>query len=110
MPVCLEDLKDEGLGYVEFKKDKGKIVLDINDPPVGQHWALLHEIIHLALMKLEEKGIQVNNTEEFVTYLTGALFPMLAVSGLWNGVSRQEVLEFIEELERAEEEEEANNA
>jgi hypothetical protein len=84
----------DGLGY--FDQRTGEIVINADLDPVGKHHILLHEMIHLAVEKCKQGGlIKRAPSENVVTYLTGALFPMLALSNLWNGVSPEEAEKFI---------------
>ena len=104
LPVIEKDFSQEEelkntLGY--FDERTGEIGINIKLDPVGKHHILLHEMIHLAIGKLKQGNfINEDPSEKFVTYLTGALFPMLAMSNLWNGVSPEEAYEFIMNYEK----------
>jgi len=83
----------DALGY--FDPKTGEIAINSSQHPVGKHHILLHEPIHIAIEKIKQTGlIKRSPSERFVTYLTGALFPILAVSGLWTGVTPEEAAEF----------------
>ncbi|MBY9077260.1 hypothetical protein KIH86_03565 [Paenibacillus sp. HN-1] len=92
LPVKQMDLKGEGLGW--FDPNTGEIAIEQGLDPVGKHHILFHEMIHLAAEKIEQAGLASPPSEEFVTYLTGALFPMIVMSGLWDGVKPEEAAEF----------------
>ena len=96
LPVVQRALNGN-LGY--FDPKTGEIGIEVNQHPVGKHHVLLHEMLHLAILKIKQGGlIKRAPSEAFVTYLTGALFPMLAISGLWNGVTPTEAEEFLLEF------------
>lgn len=93
LPVIQKELSGN-LGY--FDPKLCEIGIEVNQHPVGKHHILLHEMLHLAVLKLKQGGlIKKAPSEEFITYLTGALFPMLAISGLWDGVTPAETEEFL---------------
>lgn len=90
-----EAMLKNGLGCTDLGKQV--IVIHQDQPSVGKHHVLFHELIHLACEKLKAAGIVKRQpSEQFVSYLAGALFPMLALSGLWNGVSPEQAREFLE--------------
>jgi Zn-dependent peptidase ImmA (M78 family) len=92
MPVVEASLR-EGMGY--FSPKLFRIVINSNQPHAGKHWTLLHELIHVASEKLKQgKIVKRQPSEEYVTNLAGALFPMLVYSGLWKGLTRKELDEF----------------
>jgi hypothetical protein len=73
-----------------------EIVLKQKQPKAGKHLILLHEMIHLAAEQMKASGIIKRQPDEkFVENVAGTVFPMLALSGLWKGVSPAEVKRFI---------------
>lgn len=98
----------EPMGMTEFQDTGSQIVIRRDLPKVGKHHILFHEMVHLAVEKLKqgnfgieflgEAGEPSEDEELFVELLSGALFPMLVSSGLWNGVSREEFMEFYTSL------------
>lgn len=91
--ITEKELPKGKLGY--FDPSIPEIAIESRQPEVGKHHILLHEMIHLAVEKLKQgEFIKRAPSEAFVSYLTGALFPMLAMSGLWNGVTPEEAEEF----------------
>lgn len=94
IPIILNNDNMEQLGYLDTKE--WNITIKNDQPKTGKHLILLHEIIHLAAEHLKQVGlIKRQPDEKFVTYLAGTIFPMLALSGLWNGVSTEEVNELL---------------
>lgn len=98
--VFEEELYDKKLGCLDT--GQGVILIEKNQPEVGKHLILLHEIIHLVAEILKEKGVLENKPDEnFVKHCAGVLFPILAFSGIWNGVTRDECKKFIfEQIDR----------
>lgn len=93
LPVVEKSLSGK-LGY--FDRKTGEIGIEVDQHPVGKHHILLHEMLHLAAEKVKQTGlVKRQPSESFITYLTGALFPMLAMSDLWNGVTPKEAFDFI---------------
>lgn len=87
-----------GLGY--FDPSTGEIAIEADQPEVGKHIILLHEMMHLAAEKMKQAGVcKRQPSEAFIENMAGTLFPMLALSGLWVGVTPEEVIRFYEEGE-----------
>jgi len=86
----------DGLGCLDTRDGHEAILINTEQPKVGKHIILLHELIHLALEHLkDEKVIRRQPSELVVTNLAGSLFSLLAANGLWNGVTLEELEEFI---------------
>lgn len=87
------------MGY--FDRKTVEVCIHEDQPHAGKHLILLHEMMHLACEKMKQAGIAKRQpSEEFIENLAGTLFRMLALSGLWNGVTTEEVMAFYED-ERA---------
>lgn len=90
LPV-VEERVNGALGYTSNEH----IAIERDQHPVGKHHILFHEMVHVACEKLKAAGlVKRQPSEEFVSNLAGALWPMLAASGLWNGVEPGEALEW----------------
>ena len=75
-----------------------EISIEVDQPLAGKHLILLHEMIHMVAEYLKDQGlISRQPDEKFVTYLAGTLFPMLVLSGLWKGVTKEELERFLRE-------------
>lgn len=91
----IEKKMKDCLGCCNLRKEV--IYINSDQHPVGKHCILFHEMIHIAAEKLKMSGlVKRQPSEEFVTNLTGTLFLMLALSGLWNGVTPKEARELLE--------------
>ena len=89
----VEEYLDGALGCTDF--GEGVIYIEKDQPKVGKHLILLHEAIHVACEKLIEAGIiKRQPKEQFVTYLAGTLFGILAGSGLWSRIHPDEAFSF----------------
>lgn len=96
-------------GCVEFSTKRSRIAIRSDLPKAGKHHILFHEMVHLAVEKLKQGKFGISFLDEaegvgddeelFVELLSGALFPMIACSGLWNGVTPEEFMEFFEAQE-----------
>jgi hypothetical protein len=94
MPVYERAMR-EGMGY--FSPKNFHIVINERQHPAGKHWTLFHELIHVASEKLKQgKIVKRQPSEEYVTNLAGALFPMLVYSGLWKRLTKKELDEFLQ--------------
>ncbi len=90
----IEKEAGDSLGCCNLKKEV--IYVNSEQHPVGKHLILFHEMIHIAVEKIKMSGlVKRQPSEEFVTNLAGTLFLMLAMSGLWNGVTPEETQEFL---------------
>lgn len=79
-----------------------RIFVRPDQPKVGQHQVLLHEIIHCVEQNMLEAGLLTKAlTEEFITEFAGGLLPILALSGLWPGLTRDELEAFYGVMEIA---------
>jgi len=86
-----------------YDRGRDRILIEVNQHPAGKHEILLHEMIHVVCEKIKAAGLAKRQpSEEFITYLAGGLFPMLACSGLWNGVSPEEAMQWVMEEEEDE--------
>jgi Zn-dependent peptidase ImmA (M78 family) len=93
IPIVQKPLKGK-LGYLDI--EKYEIVINADQPEAGKQLILLHELIHLIAEHLkDEKLINRQPDEKFVTYLAGHLFPILVESGLWNTISKRSLRKFL---------------
>lgn len=87
--------KPDGLGCLDM--ERGRICIRPGQPKVGVHQVLLHEIIHAVEQNMLAVGaLDGDLPEEFVREFAGGLLPILALSGLWPGLTRDEIEEFYE--------------
>jgi Zn-dependent peptidase ImmA (M78 family) len=88
------------LGY--FDKKNLEICINSDLHPVDKHLILLHEMIHVAAEKFKISGMAIRQpSEKYVANLAGTLFLMLAMSGLWSGVSPEEALEYMKQFDES---------
>lgn len=93
VPVVQAELKDPHIGCYDGLNQR--IMIHPDQHEVGKHQVLLHEMMHIVNHKLREAGIvQRAPGEHYITNASGALFMMLALSGLWNGVTPEEAEEW----------------
>jgi len=90
--VRVRRLRNKPSGWVRFTKNQGtEILVDARANKIEQHGALLWALIWAAFTRMEITGaIERFPSPFYVEALSERLFPMLAVSGLWRGVSAEE--------------------
>ena len=83
-----------GLGCLDLRTEP-EIVIEADQPKVGKHQILLHELIHTACEGLKSRDIiRRQPSELMITHISAALFNLLAANGLWNGVTLEEFEEY----------------
>ena len=98
LPVLQKSIGNGRLGY--FDPKQGIICIEKDQPEADKYNILLHELIHVADLKNKICGAYKRGlTEPQVTFLAGALFPILAYSGLFTGVTRAMMDEFVKMFE-----------
>jgi len=81
-----------------FEGEGVGIVINSRAPKPHRHLALLHELIHVAEEKLlRNRIIRRRSHESYVTQMATILFGMLALNGLWRGVTKAEAIRYYAE-------------
>ena len=75
-----------------FDQRTGEITIKKDQPEAGKHIILFHELLHLTETKLKIAGV-INDymPEEFIANCAGIMVSMLAGSGLWNGLTFEDI-------------------
>lgn len=85
--------RNRALGCLDM--ERMRICIRPGQPKVGAHQVLLHEIIHAVEQNMLAVGaLDSELPEEFVKEFAGGLLPVLALSGLWPGLTREELKAF----------------
>lgn len=90
--VRVRRLRNKPSGWVRYTKNLGlEVLVDARGNKIEQHGGLLFALIWGAFTWMEMTGtIERFPSPFYVEGLVERLFPMLAVSGLWRGVSAEE--------------------
>jgi hypothetical protein len=95
VPVRTDALPAHVNGMWHVDDHGGEILVNAKRHRVEQHLTLFHELIHIAEEKLVLGGlIRKRSPERRVEHLATTLFGIIATSGLWRDLSRQEAERF----------------
>ncbi len=94
IPVVETELVDAYGAYDDLEE---RILIDPRQLAVAKHEVLLHELMHIVDIKLVDAGIvEEPPSERYTEHASGTLFLMLTASGLWNGVTPKETMEWLD--------------
>lgn len=83
----------------------GTITIRPDQPTVGKHVVLLHELLHLVDGSLVGNGLQPRRvSHDWIRMASPNLLFLLVAAGIWQGITVEEVIEFMAQQEGAEEE------
>jgi hypothetical protein len=92
------DRRREG-AYGYFDERTGRIVIDPRQPEVGKHIVLLHEFLHLVDSQMRQTGVTKRRADHrWIESAAPNLLALLVLSGLYTGVSRDDLLAFMADL------------
>ena len=75
-----------------YDQRTGELTIKRGQPEAGKHVILFHELLHIAETKLKVAGvIDAYMPEEFIANCAGIMVAILAGSGLWNGLTYEEL-------------------
>jgi hypothetical protein len=84
------------LGY--FDERTGRIVIGSEQPEPGKHIVLLHELLHLVDATMRQAGVTKRRADHrWIESAAPNLLALLVLSGLYTGISREELLAFMRE-------------
>lgn len=86
-----------GLGY--FDPAKMEIVISPNQPHVAKHVILIHELLHAVDDALVSTGLTTRRaSHNWIKNAAPNLLTLLVTAGLYRGVDKDELLNFVTEL------------
>lgn len=83
----------DGLGY--FDESTGRVVIEREQPEIGKHVILVHELLHVVESALAQVGIQ-RPPEEFVTNAAPILLGLLIRAGVYTAADIDDLCEFMD--------------
>jgi hypothetical protein len=95
--ITIEQKKTDSIGHT----DGLNIVIDPDQPKVGKHVTLIHELLHV----VDDQMIGIGYTKRRISHhwIKGAAINLLALlvySGVYKGVSEKEFAEFINSISK----------
>lgn len=106
IPVREAESDGDALGHLQLDGDDEPVEICVDPalPKVGKHVVLLHELLHVVELNGLKQGVFSEPLGELlISNLAGGLLPILALSGLWPGLTAEEVRAFYEGFQEAEE-------
>lgn len=101
--TILEEKGIDCLGY--FDQNQGLMVVNADESDIGKHHIVFSQIMNIASENLFQAGVfDARMSGLIIEYLSGVMFPMIAMSGLWNGISKEEAVEFLKKMNKQAEE------
>jgi hypothetical protein len=102
-PITIREGRVPGGGLGACHTGTGEILIDPDQPEVGKHVTLLHELLHLVDEQMRRCGITRRRIDHrWVESAAPNLLALLVFAGLYRGVSTKDLAAFMAKHMRAE--------
>lgn len=99
-PIAIVQRKPPTGALGAFDERTGEVCIDPDQPEVGKHAVVLHELLHLVDAQLRQVGITKRRADHrWVESAAPNLLALLVLGGFWKGVSKKELLAFMATME-----------